>query len=590
VNTPGFTATDEEGWGRERISKCLYLMGDCEGLDQLADFALDDMREGGWCESELEPMLLPGYMVGSLLDRPRIKDHSGCGKILCCAYQTDETTYQTRHTEDECCCEFAEVQTTILVNVLAAGKVPLVIITDQLELEVVASDVYPYIALSHVCMSSLRTLIVILSLTSNLGADGLGNPNANALPKCQLRRLRAYINELYRIHDPSQWAHGRPVGFWMDTLCIPVAQSAKQYRREAIQLLGKTFKEASAALVLDRELEIVESFTASFMEVGLRIACSGWIKRLWTLQEASLSSEAHDAEKIYFQMADGPFLYQRYDPNRKLAWAMEKETTEISSEERTLLGDFGVMLELGARIPSVRTMRAKHEFRPSFYAIYSAIEYRSTSKPEDVPVCIASLMGLDLSAILSATTAEQRMATFYMTMQEIPSGVVWRHEPQKLNIPGFRWALTSITACNQNAYHGWESASCDPDGLHIRMAGFIFSHDDGNEPTPDEATLPRMTTILAEQTGAELQLHQFDPDSPDIPLYRNLALIFKPRDKMDEPPNSAVVVVEGTVERGEETEFVCKIVGLAHAVRSRQACDRVFRGNLTAPKQRWCIT
>jgi hypothetical protein len=358
----------------------------------------------------------------------------------------------------------------------------------------------------------------------------------------------------------------------MDTLCIPVAQSAKQYRRQAIQQLGKTFKEASATLVLDRELEIVESFTASFMEVGLRIACSGWIKRLWTLQEASLSSEAHDTEKIYFQMADGPFLYQKYDPNRKLAWAME--TTEISSEERHLLGDFGVMLELGARMPLVRTMRAKHEFRPSFYAIYSAIEYRSTSKPEDVPVCIASLMGLDLSAILSATTAEQRMATFYMTMHEIPSGVVWRHEPQKLNIP---------------AYHGWESASCDSVGLHIQMAGFIFLHDE-NEPTPDETTLPRMTTILAEQTGAELQLHQFDPDSPDIPLYRNLALIFKPRERMDEPPNAAVVVVEGTVERGEETEFVCKIVGLAHAVRSRKACDRVFRGNLTAPKQRWCIT
>jgi len=99
----------------------------------------------------------------------------------------------------------------------------------------------------------------------------------------------------------------------MDTLCIPVHPSAKAYRKKAIQLLGKTFNEATAALVLDRELEMEDSTTATFFELGLRILCSGWAKRLWTLQEALLASEAHGSDKLYFQMHDGPFLYQKYD-------------------------------------------------------------------------------------------------------------------------------------------------------------------------------------------------------------------------------------------------------------------------------------
>lgn len=158
------------------------------------------------------------------------------------------------------------------------------------------------------------------SYSRSLGADGLGNPKANALPKCELQRLRDYVNALSQIQDPElkKSSGPSPVAFWMDTLCIPVDASARQYRKKAIQLLGKTFHEANAVLVLDHELTIAECLTTSFLELGTRILCSGWMKRLWTLQEATLASESHGVEKIYFQMRDGPFLYQKYGWDRKL--------------------------------------------------------------------------------------------------------------------------------------------------------------------------------------------------------------------------------------------------------------------------------
>ena len=88
------------------------------------------------------------------------------------------------------------------------------------------------------------------------GADGLGNPRKNALPRCQLKRLRDYATTVYRKHcskisAPASETTLTPA-IWMDTLCIPVDTSATEYRRKAISFISKTFKEATVVLILDR--------------------------------------------------------------------------------------------------------------------------------------------------------------------------------------------------------------------------------------------------------------------------------------------------------------------------------------------------
>ena len=96
----------------------------------------------------------------------------------------------------------------------------------------------------------------------------------------------------------------------MDTLCIPVHPLEKKSRKKAIGFLSKTFQEATVVLVLDRELAAVDGATAPFLELAMRILCCGWLKRLWTFQEAVLASWAEGGKaRIYFQLRDGPFLY-----------------------------------------------------------------------------------------------------------------------------------------------------------------------------------------------------------------------------------------------------------------------------------------
>ncbi|THU80552.1 hypothetical protein K435DRAFT_939514, partial [Dendrothele bispora CBS 962.96] len=292
------------------------------------------------------------------------------------------------------------------------------------------------------------------------------NATLNGLPQCQLRIPIPAKSHLLHL-SPSGW-----------TLCVPVDSSAKAYRKKAIQHLGKTFREAMAVLILDRELEIVESANASFLEIGLRILCSGWVKRLWTLQEATLASEARGTVKLYFQMQDGPFMYQKYERDRKALQSPDGGATEIQAEERELLAEDGVMLELGSQIPSVRTMRdmPREGFSP-FRAIYSALEHRSTSKIEDVPVCIVSILGKDLSTILYTSDEEQRVAQFFMLMREVPIGVLWSDLSTKLSIAPFRWALKSIASCPRTTYMDTQNGICDATGLHIRAGGFVFEED-----------------------------------------------------------------------------------------------------------------
>ncbi len=153
---PGFTATEEEGWDRKRIERSLgqhrgRLVH--EGIAQLSNLAQDKLEEQGWCESELNLLTYEELAFASLLSRPRIRDHSNCGDTICHAYQTEESTYRTRHVDDGCSCDFVGLDTDGLIAVLSQNKVPRLVITDGLELEVVSENDYPYIALSHVCTS-----------------------------------------------------------------------------------------------------------------------------------------------------------------------------------------------------------------------------------------------------------------------------------------------------------------------------------------------------------------------------------------------------------------------------------------------------
>lgn len=100
---------------------------------------------------------------------------------------------------------------------------------------------------------------------SHVWADGLGNKQANALPKCQLRSLQTIIEGLplnfrhrYNPLDVAL-AQRRTRYLWLDTFCIPVRPGSQtlqvdRVRQMAINSMSLIYANAAPTLVLDAEL------------------------------------------------------------------------------------------------------------------------------------------------------------------------------------------------------------------------------------------------------------------------------------------------------------------------------------------------
>jgi Heterokaryon incompatibility protein (HET) len=257
------------------------------------------MQSKGWCFHKLDNLFEafrenPGVLSYiNQLDwtQRRLLDHSPCSKeSTCVANSVDMDNYPTQHTDPNCNCKMIGADYEKVVKIIEKGQIPLISI--QTNNGDISLSVEPrryssrYIAISHVW------------------ADGLGNPKENALPECQLRRLKNYLDNLpvsrenpifnlgpYTL-DPlrlriSKSAHNRN-RFWMDTLCIPVKNEHEHLRNKSIAQMAMIYALCVQVLVLDKTLD---RSVASSTEVLARILCSSWMERSWTLQEGYLGTE-----------------------------------------------------------------------------------------------------------------------------------------------------------------------------------------------------------------------------------------------------------------------------------------------------------
>jgi len=111
------------------------------------------LRIKGWCQSEQRILAalnreLPYSYFLTTLNRHKM-DHYACGDFRCMADQINEDTYRTLHVDSECKCEYASLCVNQLCSALSQGKIPVVIVSDDLKLRVTTDQ--PYVAISHVC-------------------------------------------------------------------------------------------------------------------------------------------------------------------------------------------------------------------------------------------------------------------------------------------------------------------------------------------------------------------------------------------------------------------------------------------------------
>ena len=385
-------------------------------------------------------------------------DHASCDGNICRAGDLVTSGQVTRHVSDSCGCEFLSVDENLLADCLKEGCLPLLRIKDgtnldRLSIEVVAStDSTSYVALSHVW------------------ADGLGNPSATALPRCQLSRLKGLIDNL----DPA--ALDRPEDapemlLWCDTLCCPVV--SKEAHSMALRQMYRTYDEATVVLVLDRSLISHRAGGMRVDEACLRIAASRWMTRLWTLQEGALPAGKH---RLWFQFT-------------KTALSSQTLYNHMYQVMKTDIRRRGVVDSVMGRFHTFSTLflnQSNKNKGTQMGDILLGLLYRSVTVPSDEPLIIATLLALDLNPILASEPAE-RMNILWQIIGTSPSGIDKQflfHMGPKIHKRGLRWAPQSLLFVDSHFViprpdghenRGFLATNRSAMGLVVELAGFRIS-------------------------------------------------------------------------------------------------------------------
>ena len=118
---------------------------------------------------------------------------------------------------------------------------------------------------------------------------------------CQMQRLAALVNKFSEFQ-------GQSVGFWIDSICVPINAEHKPARKKAIEMMFDIYTGAYATIVLSADLMDCEAHQTAYLEPAMRIATSNWMRRLWTFQEGAMS------RNLYFLFADVSSVVLQHRP------------------------------------------------------------------------------------------------------------------------------------------------------------------------------------------------------------------------------------------------------------------------------------
>ncbi|KAL8687285.1 MAG: hypothetical protein Q9218_006499 [Villophora microphyllina] len=406
------------------------------------------LGKNGFCLSEIRRVQqifqsIQAYHFLTWLDKRELNArHDNCTDRECRASRNNLTQYTTKHTDSKCQCADYFIDVPEVVNILSKGSLPLLQITpgsslDDINIEVVeASPDINFMALSHVW------------------SDGLGNPQSNSLPKCQLRRL----HDLTRQFEAG-WRQG--LAIWIDTLCCPVAPP--EAKNLALSQMKRPYTEASQVIVLDSSLETVESAALHPTEIAMRVYTTGWMRRLWTLQEGALPHH------LWFQFKD-----KAIGINELQFQATVSYNNDLG--RKALAGDI-MTVHRGLRsfFHSVNPGET-----PNLASVDYAIGFRSVSVATDEPLLVAGLLNLELGHILDGPESS-RMQRLLSILPQIPRNILFRRG-SKLTQPGFRWAPSSLLTSKElgdgllNSSDGlYPTGSLASNGLRVNLPAFSIT-------------------------------------------------------------------------------------------------------------------
>jgi hypothetical protein len=322
------------------------------------------------------------------------------------------------------------------------------------------------------------TPYITYTAISHVWSDGLGNPEKNALPECQLLRLRDLVRRTYllefspfydnRTKDSERksrekwasWAKMRPgrphfnidqkrVFFWMDTLCIPVCpeldvtNKRRDLRFRAIKQITPVFAGSFNTLVLDRALEDIvrhnhdDITQVSGDEFAALVLRSKWMERGWTLEEGSL------AQTCVFQLLGKPYemttsLSNLLPTDEKQHSPLDKAFANARRSVPMLLGK--ALLNDKRQISTLprvskATRLSKLLWVPQFVWMWNSLLGRSVTRSQDRVIIFANLLDFNVYP-LRLVPQKERLMSLIQSCDEIPLSLLYNTGP-RLCIRGY---------------------------------------------------------------------------------------------------------------------------------------------------------
>ncbi|KAI0676868.1 hypothetical protein C8Q78DRAFT_50871 [Trametes maxima] len=442
------------------------------------------MRRAGWCPNTISTAFLSRFStfanfvnLSNLLQLPpfirtHIDEHKGCTEAACVFHTFTEDSYVRRHVHPSCDCEYTKPPLDDVLRLLSEGIVP-VIVYDGEKLHVRPANSTAYVAISHVW------------------ADGMGSNTEVGMPTCVVARLAALARTLL----PDSGA------LWLDSLCVP---ERKAPRKLALRLMAKSYQDAAKVLVIEECIRTQCSLGKPWEENLFRIRTSGWLRRVWTLQEGLLARE------LYFEFTDGVVDVEEHlalKSSAKTATGPPENGTPGRDSSRLYHRMVPALLAFRARDQSVKAGRpiAVHE-------VVELLQLRSTTKAEDEIIAISSLLPLNVDTLLAIggpDAAQGRMKEFLLQTQQASRGLPMTRGTPRLTLPGYTWAPRALAAALDPTCYHWGMGTCTANGLLAEYFVAMFQQPVFVVPSLWDGWLTGRYTPASAQSDSDSEPVQF---------------------------------------------------------------------------------
>ena len=232
--------------------------------------------------------------------------------------------------------------------------------------------------------------------------------------------------------------------------------------------MKRTYENAACVLVLDSSIQACDTNHIDVFEAFARIFTSRWMRRLWTLQEAALAKE------LVVQFADGTINLHR----------LRNYIVHIGIP---ILNNAALNWDMAEAYATLKIFNAGtpgYTPRYNIGDIAKELQYRDVTVPSDEPLCIATLLNIDVDKILQGPE-DLRMHRLWLNMPSafmgVPRSIIFNSAP-KLKKKGFRWASSTFLVRTKHTYNIILTSKDPsfqghptPEGLLVQIPGIIIS-------------------------------------------------------------------------------------------------------------------